>query len=160
VQFSLQEQASCLFQVPFEVSFQVRSFARIPFSQHLSSLGAWLCFLLPPRPNCDPFQSHHSWDLHRSLLAICKSKAPGSFHPRAVRLGKFHPFPIWTPTGMFMIQGVLVPCLYLFSPLCYGLGLWDVQKGGTVFICSISSDRCFWNVLLWTVRAGLIMKLH
>jgi hypothetical protein len=30
--------------VSFQVSFQVRSFARIPFSQHLYSLGAWLCF--------------------------------------------------------------------------------------------------------------------
>jgi hypothetical protein len=65
------------------------------------------------------------------------------------------------PTGMFMIYREIWSIVFiLFSPLCYELVLWDVQKGGTVVICSISSDRCFWNVLLWTVRAGLIMKLH
>jgi hypothetical protein len=62
---------------------------------------------------------------------------------------------------MFMIyKEFSVPWLYLFFPLCDGMVLCDVQKGGTVFICPISSDHCFWSVLLWTVRAGLIMKLH
>jgi hypothetical protein len=114
--------------VSFQVSFQVRSFARIPFSPHLCSLGAWLCFSFDYLgPIVIPSNRIIPGTYIIPLLLYVRARHLGSFHPRAVRSGKFHPFPIWTAAGTFYdLQGVFGPLALSIFPFMLWDGLCDV----------------------------------